>query len=252
MADDINKPQDDGSNPEKDYGQDQEYRPPEQQSQEFGSAPMSGGTESLMSLVKNQKAMAAIGGIVFLYILMSLFSGSDDADEAIIVPQQQEEQSAPMSFDEPEVSDSSGSMSLFASIDEMNDESSKADEEMDRMKSQVASLNRQNIDLRNRMDKLDSSLSTLTKMVEKSSMQISALVKTQEKDSKKEEKEVLEEYRIRAVISGRAWLEDGHGNNITIKVGDNLPTYGRVTKIKPVEGIVETSSGRTITFSSNE
>lgn len=245
MADDINNPQNDNE-------QDQEYIPPEASSQEFGSAPMSGGTESLASLMKNQKAMAAIGGVIFLYIIVSFFSsGGDDDIDDIVVPQQQHETT--LTLDDHHTSDVDASpVSIFASIDEMNDESNKADEDMERMKTQVASLNRQNIDLRNRMDKIDSNLSTLTKMVERSSMQISALVKTQEKENKKETKEALQEFRIRAIISGRAWLEDGQGNNITVKVGDNLPTYGRIVKIKPVEGVVETSSGRTIMFSNNE
>lgn len=238
------------NNPKNDNEQDQEYIPPQASSQEFGASPMSGGTESLTSLLKNQKAMAAIGGVVFLYLIMSIFSGgADEEDDAIIIPQQHE---ASIALDDHTPDIDATPVSIFASIDEMNDESNKADEDMERMKSQVASLNRQNIDLRNRMDKVDASLSTLTKMVERSSMQISALVKTQEKENKKAPKEVLQEFRIRAIISGRAWLEDGQGNNVTIKVGDNLPTYGRIVKIKPVEGIVETSSGRTIMFSSNE
>jgi hypothetical protein len=62
----------------------------------------------------------------------------------------------------------------------------------------------------------------------------------------------LQEYRIKAVISGRAWLEDRNGQNITVKVGDKLPTYGRITEIKPIEGIVNTSSGRVISFEATQ
>lgn len=235
-----------------DANQDQEYVPTQPQSQEFGASPMSGGTESLMSFVKNQKAVAVVGGIVVLYILLSFFSGGDDDDEGIIVTPQSNPQDEMNMFEEAEQVVQTETTSLFASIDEMADETDKKAEDIDRLKTQVASLNRQNVDLRNRMDKLDTSVENMTKTLEKASMQLAALAKTQEQENKKEPEKKLQEYRIRAVISGRAWLEDGQGNNVTVKVGDNLPTYGRVTKIKPVEGIIETSSGRTITFSANE
>lgn len=236
----------------KDDQPDLEYKPQTPSSQEFGSSPMSGGTESLMSFVKNQKAVAIIGGLLFLYIVMNLFSSSEDEDDNGIVvsddiPAMEQHSEAPQATAEP-----TKSVSIFDSIDDMAEEGNKTSEELDRLKSQVASLNRQNVDMRNRMDKVDQQLNKLTTAVEKSNMQLSALVKTQEKDKTQEKKEVLQEYRIRAIISGRAWLEDGEGNNVTVKVGDNIPTYGRVTKIKPIEGIVETSTGRMITFSRNE
>lgn len=253
MTDDINNPQEETNKTEDEQEpmykapeSEQEYKTPDKFSQEFGSSPMSGGTESLISFIKNQKAVAVVGGLILLYVIMSFFTSSDDEEELMVVNNTEPavEEAAPVLESEP--------VSLFASIDEMAEETDKASEDMDRLKTQIASLNRQNVDLRNRMDKVDGKLDALTKAIERSSMQLSALAKTQEKDTKKETKEVLQEYRIRAVISGRAWLEDGAGNNITVKVGDNLPTYGRVTKIRPVEGIVETSSGRTITFSGNE
>ena len=67
-----------------------------------------------------------------------------------------------------------------------------------------------------------------------------------------EPKERKEEYRVRAIISGRAWVEDSAGNNVTVKVGDRIPTYGKITEIKPVEGIVITSSGRIISFEAGD
>jgi|AntRauTorckE5430_2_1112549.scaffolds.fasta_scaffold00008_29 regulator of replication initiation timing len=237
MTDDINNPKD---------NQDKEYKPPEQHSQEFGASPMSGGTESIISFVKNQRAVAVVGGILFLYILVSLFSSGDEEDEIIVVPE------IPVMEVSPDLDFDASPVSIFDSIDDMAEESNKTTEDLDRLKSQIASLNRQNVDMRNRVEKLDLSIGQLVKAVDRSSVQLSALAKTQEQEGKKETKEILQEYRIRAVISGRAWLEDGSGNNITVKIGDNLQTYGRVTKIKPVEGIVETSSGRTISFSSNE
>ncbi len=55
-------------------------------------------------------------------------------------------------------------------------------------------------------------------------------------------------FHLKAVISGRAWIESGKGRLITVKVGDNLPGYGEVTGINPGDGLVNTSSGAVITY----
>ena len=59
-------------------------------------------------------------------------------------------------------------------------------------------------------------------------------------------------YSVRAIIEGRAWVKWDKGGSLTVTVGDSIPTYGKVTAIHPVEGIVQTSSGRVIQFSADE
>ncbi|OGT51646.1 MAG: hypothetical protein A3E84_03745 [Gammaproteobacteria bacterium RIFCSPHIGHO2_12_FULL_42_13] len=58
---------------------------------------------------------------------------------------------------------------------------------------------------------------------------------------------------IQALIPGRAWLSTQEGGmSMTVKVGDAIPTYGVVNSIDPVQGVVNTSSGRTIVFKGEE
>lgn len=54
-------------------------------------------------------------------------------------------------------------------------------------------------------------------------------------------------YSIQAIIPGRAWLETSTGENITVREGDILAGYGRITRISPVRNIITTSSGAIIT-----
>ncbi|EKD74653.1 MAG: IcmG (DotF) [uncultured bacterium] len=58
---------------------------------------------------------------------------------------------------------------------------------------------------------------------------------------------------IQALIPGRAWLSTQEGGmSMTVKEGDAIPTYGVVNSIDPVQGVVNTSSGRTIVFRGEE
>ncbi|MCP8352376.1 hypothetical protein [Candidatus Synchoanobacter obligatus] len=232
--------------------QDQEYSFPEKTSQDFGSVPHSGGTESLMSLLKNTRIMAAVGGCIVLYILLSVVFGGDDedvADEAFdSTPVETMTMDEPVIDLQPVVDETP--MSIFAEIDDSNTKEEEKNKEIEEIRSRVASLTRQNQKLNVKLKALDEKLDGIVAVVEASAKELSEIsAKRAEAAEEKEQKVVEQNYRIRAVISGRAWVEDGSGNNMTVKVGDNIPTYGRVTKIKPVEGIVETASGRVISFS---
>jgi hypothetical protein len=63
-------------------------------------------------------------------------------------------------------------------------------------------------------------------------------------------------YTVRAVVPGRAWLQqkvDQHiVSLITVKVGDFLPGYGRVQMINSRQGKVWTSWGNVINYGSND
>ena len=247
MADDINNPE---------TNQEQEYEFPDKHSQEFGKTPHSGGTESLTSLLKNKQVLYAVGGIVGLYVLLNVFSSDEEEVVDEVEPAQVSMEDSFDSIDSDVTddisADTTSTLSIFDSIDDEANDQDQTNEEIDGLKRQIASLNRQNVDFRSQVKQLEIKLDTLQKTVERAARQISEFADLQDKKESEEKVEVLQDYKIRAVISGRAWIEDKSGNNVTVKVGDNIPTYGRVTKIKPVEGMIETSSGRTISFSHDE
>ncbi|MDC3181195.1 hypothetical protein OAT84_03560 [Gammaproteobacteria bacterium] len=220
---------------------DQGYEFPEETTQEFGSAPHSGGTEDLMSILRNKNVIYFFGGIVALYILSTLFGSSSNEIEPVEIEDLQEEQ---VMLTEPEPVQSP----TYTSFDAMLDETSNQDEELEKLQRSVASLNRQNADFRSKIQVLDKKIDDINVTLKRTSTQLAKLIDKDMAKSNEKKEVVLEEYRIKAVISGRAWLIDRSGNNITVKVGDKLPTYGRITEIKPVEGIVTTSSGRVISF----
>lgn len=245
MADEID------SNKQTDQ-QEEEYSYPGPETKEFGVSPHSGGTETLASLLQNKRILAVVGGVIALYLLMSIFSGGGDSFDDLDI----EPVNDTMAMTQPEpiaAPTPTPVFSAFAEIEEDAEEESQQSIEIDRLKTQLTSLARQASDSRGRLKKLEAQIETISKASLDNSAKLSKLIKTQADQIAEKKKEVvLQDYKIRALISSRAWLEDKFGNNITVKVGDNIPTYGRVTKIKPVEGIVETSSGRLITFALNE
>ncbi|MEC7031002.1 MAG: hypothetical protein VXW87_05010 [Pseudomonadota bacterium] len=245
MADDMNPKSE----------QDQEYSFPDKPTQEFGSTPHSGGTETLMSVLQNKRLLMVVGGVVGVYILLNLFSGDDEAElKAAVEEPAIEAEELPMEVSEPvSVEAAPAPISIFAEAEAVEKEPNKVAEDIESLKRQIASVNRQSADFRSQIKQLDNKLDILTKALERNSQQLSTVVKTQQsKETEKKAVEKKQDYKIRAVISGRAWVEDKEGNNMTVKVGDNIPTYGRVTKIRPVEGLIETSSGRVISFSHDE
>ena len=62
----------------------------------------------------------------------------------------------------------------------------------------------------------------------------------------------LAQFYLRGIIEGRAWISDPNGANKTIRLGDSLPDYGKITGIFPDAGFVMTESKRKITFSKGD
>lgn len=56
-------------------------------------------------------------------------------------------------------------------------------------------------------------------------------------------------FQLRAVVPGRAWVVGSDGQSLSVAVGDSIPQYGSVQNINADEGVVLTTSGKTIRFS---
>lgn len=55
-------------------------------------------------------------------------------------------------------------------------------------------------------------------------------------------------FHLRAVIPGRAWIEDSEGGTASVTVGSKVKNYGIVRAIEVEAGRVLTSSGKVITY----
>ena len=65
-------------------------------------------------------------------------------------------------------------------------------------------------------------------------------------------KKPLAIFYLRGIIEGRAWVVDSKGKNVTVRIGDSLPDYGKIVGIFPDAGFIATDSKRKITFSKGD
>ncbi len=56
-------------------------------------------------------------------------------------------------------------------------------------------------------------------------------------------------FQLRAVVPGRAWVVGSDGQSLSVAIGDQIPQYGAVQTINADEGVVLTTSGKTVRFS---
>ena len=102
---------------------------------------------------------------------------------------------------------------------------------------------------------LQKTLVTLTASVQALSNQVEQLSKEQKAKaaSVPQAKPVVKtEYYLKAIITGRAWVESATGDLTTVKVGDELKGYGTITAIDPENATVTTSEGATIKHAPND
>ncbi|HVV69312.1 MAG TPA: hypothetical protein VHE99_09840 [Gammaproteobacteria bacterium] len=102
---------------------------------------------------------------------------------------------------------------------------------------------------------LQQTLLTLTNSVQALSNQVAQLSKEQKAKSvamAQAKPEVKVQYYLKAIITGRAWIESETGDLTTVKVGDELPSYGTITAIDPENATVTTSAGGTIKHAPND
>jgi intracellular multiplication protein IcmG len=59
-------------------------------------------------------------------------------------------------------------------------------------------------------------------------------------------------FHIQAIVPGRAWLVGSDGSTETVSAGDKVTGYGKVLAVNEDQGIVLTSSGRTIVYGVND
>ena len=59
-------------------------------------------------------------------------------------------------------------------------------------------------------------------------------------------------FHLKAVVPGRAWIMSNDGLSESVSVGDTVPQYGTVKVVDANRGMVITSSGKVISYGSND
>ena len=117
-----------------------------------------------------------------------------------------------------------------AKIDSIIADKQKTDDEITALRSEISAITE-------KLSAIDSKLTVKTPLIKKA--------------KKKKKPLKLETFSLRAMIHGRAWIENDKGSYMTVKVGDMLPTYGRIVYLDEQSGVLKTTSGRDIKFTAN-
>ena len=217
-----------------------QYKMPDQGSDaEFGKSSIKGGTENIKSILMNKRVLVLLGVIV-LSILLWVF-GSESSDETVdpVAPKVEPvQQPVEKVVEEPQAPN----IEPVANSTQSEDELKQVSDRLDGYEKQLVNVSNSLSGIDSQIYQLSSKLETLTGTVEK------LIPKKKEVVTQKS----LEHFYIRAIVEGRAWLRSSASNNITVSVGDKINTYGEVTGIYPNEGVVSTTSGRSIVFIANE
>lgn len=236
----------------------------ENNTQEYTESSYSGSTENIKSIFKNKRIVTLAGGIAGVWLLSFILEnviGGDDTivDKAESSSDIQQATSELTSVEEPANTDIKeltedtkepeapvnkeveakvdNNSETIQSLQNMND---KTNMQLDRLSGQIASLS----------DQVSTIAAANSEVADKVDS-IEAKMKAKEEAAKKAAQPKLENYYIKALIHGRAWLSGPNKEYITVTAGDEVKDYGKIVEIYPEQGAITTSSGRVIRFAND-
>ena len=245
----------------------EEYSFPNQEDKEKYSMSPIGGTESIKSLLKNKKLMQSFGMVLIFYAVLQSINYYNEYDKAKEPNVVEEIKVEPIKEKMPQVRvDDKQDVIQAGMIESNNQQIEKLSANISDQELSLTRFNSKIRDIENSQQEISYKLSQLEKSYKDSVQYIMEYVNKQKEIEKEKLKAAklkaqaakkvpkkLDTYFIRATIDGRAWLvKKGTQHNITVKVGDSVPTYGVVLSIDQNNAIIETSSGRKMILSDKD
>jgi hypothetical protein len=221
---------------------------------EYSETAAKKGTENFLSILTNKRLMLPVGIFLFIFIVNFLFTSDDPVDEAIVSKIE----------DKPAVSEDIQTSVVNHQIpqnDNLIDQNTKmiggVIEQSNQQKQILQTMDAKFVQLQKNVQSLAGDISLLQNQIRTTNANVDIL-RDEFRASLKPQKQVVETkpvvklqtFLLQAVIEGRAWIRDVNDlkRTMTVAVGDSIPTYGKVVSINPVDGILLTSSGRSIQF----
>ena len=225
--------------------------PNQEQKEQYSMSPF-GGTESIKTLFKNKRLMMSLGGMfafyLMLYLVSHFFSGDGAQTQPVKIAQTTVkpavQTSPPPQIDQNKPSDQDllvkeQSVQLKEQLDVIQQLQTKIDQLMSRQSETQAQLN--TLEGQYRVNIVD-----INEYINHQKAKEAALL--QKAKVKKQAKPVYT-YFTRAAIHGRAWVVDSKNHrDISVTIGDTIPSYGTVIAIDPDSGHIRTSSSRVIRY----
>ena len=233
---------------------DETYDFPHEEDKEKYSMSPFGGTESIKSLFKNKRLIMTVGGVLGFYLIIQLMvwifvSKKDTTDQkAMLIPETVQPKnvvSTPVKVAEVKQPDTQV-LSAQAEIVSRHTNLLKSVE--NKMSDIVIQQARMQRNLENLEKNYRTNIGWIGQYVRQQQAEARARLAAVRKVPKKAMP--VYTYYTRAAIHGRAWLvQKNTHHNITVSVGDTVPSYGQVMAIDPDSGRITTASKRMIRYS---
>ena len=119
------------------------------------------------------------------------------------------------------------------------------------LQQKIASLEMQTLATNGKLTKLAKQIAKIHLLLQSLSSSVAHIARGKPQRRKQtigQKQQPIAQYKLRAIIPGRAWISAASGKQLTINSGEYLQGYGKIVHINAAQGIVSTSSGKTITF----
>lgn len=202
-----------------------------------------------MSFLRNRKFV--IGLVVFLVIVVGLKLMHHPKSTVPVVsePTVQEQQPAPVVNSAPTFALPAQNVDTASSttISDMQNHLSE-------VRDQLNSVSAANAQLTQSVSALTAQMSALTAAVQETTQKLAAITAKPVMGMKKTGYHPMPVmYVLKAVVPGRAWLIGSNGVSINVAVGNYVsPYYGSIRAIDAMNGQVITTSGKVISYGSND
>ncbi len=238
---------------EKDISQGQEYQLPDDAS--VNEAPQEEVVdEQAAKKAKLARALIVAFVIVILYMLYNLFLAGDSSSKVEtekIQPVTTNQEEAKPVEEMPKKMEVMPEEDLADKFEPLHSKISTVEKNVNDINSKNQNLLGQVRELTNDVHDLHYQILMINEKLEK----VSGMLEKKDKPSESKKAEIkkpLKVYFIRALIDGRAWIQDEQGNSITVKLGDKVDDYDVVQGIYPEQGVITTTSGRNIVYASGD
>lgn len=224
-----------------------------------GGGSAGGVMERIQPLIKN-RIVIAILIVIVLFILFRIFMshhGSTKKTTASVRPAPAVSQpnntlasnQLTTQLAQQAASQSATSSQLESEVNSIDNKVSSNTSSINQIQSQLNSLQNSIDGIANNRGNVNDAISQLALEVKKLAADIKKN-KVAEKPAPAAPMIPPVTYYLRAVVPGRAWIYGTNKRSASITVGDRVKQYGRVLAINAQEGMVVTSSGKVIEFSS--
>jgi intracellular multiplication protein IcmG len=219
----------------------------EQAGDEMGGEESAAKTSRLKRLLSNRRFLLFLVIIIAVFVVYLFLGNQNTVKEEVAQFEQPKLQAAPTMPMQAPVQPIA--VTEAAEITTLQQQLSAVSQQTQQNQTQIQQLQNSIQQLQNTVSQLTNQVATMSSTIDTLAASMVKPTRTVSKAKKAPPRPV---YQVRAVVPGRAWLQEKQGQHIvkllTVKVGDFLPGYGRVQVINPSEGQVITSWGSVIRY----